>query len=483
MAEVSVDLDVKQLPPRLDGNQLAADMAYLNIEFSHLLQALEKIDSLVLGNLSKSSHKEFFKDYAKLDHLTSIRKLSDAITFSSISFLHLPFQITAVFDNVNLDWVSLVFTDGIKIQINRILVNFSIDGSGDLEKIFTNKNRIYETMKRLSLDTEFLDFSELFSYLKIISSNASIDLQRKFHNGDLKNFDFSLNRLDDLKEFVSDLTWDNFRNIKYDLVKEIDIRYLLNQFTQYPIGRRTNVYQLFTEEITLNKNSNEIQKLKAELIALQNKYETGIDRRLDELAKAKLEFENLKESTERVKTNLIDETTEVARSNYGQRYLEQYTNSLKLFNDWGSFNSPLFLWSALGFAISIVSFGLIIYILIENKFTVQQILIRLSFIPISSLLIWFCFHQYNKQKNIIEEYAHKKTVAMSLAVFADRLDEEQNPEIKQRFYETVFEALHTSPIERLQKNSGKNESELIAEIGKEIIVHQSKNMISPSKDA
>ena len=169
---------------------------------------------------------------------------------------------------------------------------------------------------------------------------------------------------------------------------------------------------------------------------------------------------------------MIDETTEVTRSNYGKRYLEQYTNSLKLFNDRGSWNSPLLLWSALGFVISIVSFGLIIYILIENTFTVQQILIRLSFIPISSLLIWFCFHQYNRQKNIIEEYAHKKTVAMSLAVFADRLDEEQNPEIKQRFYETVFEALHTSPIERLQKSRGKSESEVIAEIGKEIIVSQ-----------
>ena len=158
--------------------------------------------------------------------------------------------------------------------------------------------------------------------------------------------------------------------------------------------------------------------------------------------------------------------------------------SRKLVVDWDPkgkkkyLNSSLLFWGGAGMLLALTTliyFFWQFHTITSNK-EIQVVLARLSVFPLISILIWFCFHQYNRQKIIVEDYAHKKTVTLSISTFIDQINNDASKEVRENFYRSVFETLHSSPLERLQKNAGKNESDVIAEIGKEIIVNQGKTI-------
>lgn len=72
---------------------------------------------------------------------------------------------------------------------------------------------------------------------------------------------------------------------------------------------------------------------------------------------------------------------------------------------------------------------------------------RLSMIPLTITGAIFCANQYVKQKNIIEDYAYKTTIAKSIIAFSEEL-REKSPEKYTEYISTVLKEIHQDPLRK-----------------------------------
>lgn len=93
---------------------------------------------------------------------------------------------------------------------------------------------------------------------------------------------------------------------------------------------------------------------------------------------------------------------------------------------------------------------------------------RLSMIPFTIMGAVFCANQYTKQKNIIEDYAYKTTIAKSIIAFSEEL-RTKDPEQYAEYISTILKEIHQDPLRRRGKGSdefkiGKDSTGLIEKV-------------------
>ena len=79
---------------------------------------------------------------------------------------------------------------------------------------------------------------------------------------------------------------------------------------------------------------------------------------------------------------------------------------------------------------------------------------RLSMIPFTIAGAIFCANQYTKQKNIIEDYAYKTTIAKSIIAFSEEL-RSKDPERYAEYISTILREIHQDPLRK--RGKGKDE--------------------------
>lgn len=77
---------------------------------------------------------------------------------------------------------------------------------------------------------------------------------------------------------------------------------------------------------------------------------------------------------------------------------------------------------------------------------------RLSMIPFTITGSIFCANQYTKQKNLIEDYAYKTTIAKSMVAFSEEL-RNKDPERYAEYISTILKEIHQDPLRRRGKNA------------------------------
>ena len=77
---------------------------------------------------------------------------------------------------------------------------------------------------------------------------------------------------------------------------------------------------------------------------------------------------------------------------------------------------------------------------------------RLSMIPFTITGAIFCANQYTKQKNLIEDYAYKTTIAKSIIAFSEEL-RTKDPERYAEYISTILKEIHQDPLRKRGKNS------------------------------
>lgn len=77
---------------------------------------------------------------------------------------------------------------------------------------------------------------------------------------------------------------------------------------------------------------------------------------------------------------------------------------------------------------------------------------RLSMIPFTITGSIFCANQYTKQKNLIEDYAYKTTIAKSMVAFSEEL-RGKDPERYAEYISTILKEIHQDPLRKRGKNS------------------------------
>lgn len=93
---------------------------------------------------------------------------------------------------------------------------------------------------------------------------------------------------------------------------------------------------------------------------------------------------------------------------------------------------------------------------------------RLSMIPFTIMGAVFCANQYTKQKNIIEDYAYKTTIAKSIIAFSEEL-RTKDPEQYAEYISTILKEIHQDPLRKRGKGSdefkiGKESTGLIEKV-------------------
>ena len=77
---------------------------------------------------------------------------------------------------------------------------------------------------------------------------------------------------------------------------------------------------------------------------------------------------------------------------------------------------------------------------------------RLSMIPLTITGSIFCANQYTKQKNLIEDYAYKTTIAKSMVAFSEEL-RNKDPERYAEYISTILKEIHQDPLRKRGKNA------------------------------
>ena len=77
---------------------------------------------------------------------------------------------------------------------------------------------------------------------------------------------------------------------------------------------------------------------------------------------------------------------------------------------------------------------------------------RLSMVPFTIAGAIFCANQYTKQKNLIEDYAYKSTIAKSIIAFSEEL-RTKDPERYAEYISTILKEIHQDPLRKRGKNS------------------------------
>ncbi|EXU77299.1 hypothetical protein [Erwinia mallotivora] len=108
-----------------------------------------------------------------------------------------------------------------------------------------------------------------------------------------------------------------------------------------------------------------------------------------------------------------------------------------------------------------------------NDGNLHYLISRLLIAPLFLIGTWFCANQYVKQKNIIEDYAYKKVLSLSLLSIKDEI-EKTGADNTTEFIRAVQNEIMKSPLESLNKKHYNNEVKML----KGIHVHAMNSMIS-----
>lgn len=155
--------------------------------------------------------------------------------------------------------------------------------------------------------------------------------------------------------------------------------------------------------------------------------------------------------------NLIETAKEALRYKNAEGLSAAYSAQLtEAQNKW---RLGLWLAGAISFLLITLLIGMWIMLgwgIDQTTSTENQMLLnligRLSMIPFTVTGSIFCANQYTKQKNLIEDYAYKTTIAKSMVAFSEEL-RGKDPERYAEYISTILKEIHQDPLRKRGKNS------------------------------
>ncbi len=143
----------------------------------------------------------------------------------------------------------------------------------------------------------------------------------------------------------------------------------------------------------------------------------------------------------------------------GRHFEKQHNDSKEFYHRW-LYGSAVFIASAMAIGV---------WVLLDHKNSddIAFAFARLSLMPISIAGAWFCASQFVKQKNIIEDYAYKKVLALSLVSFKEELQNENVSDHLKSYLNMALKEIHRYPLEALQSDSTSlTDREMLKELKK-----------------
>lgn len=202
-----------------------------------------------------------------------------------------------------------------------------------------------------------------------------------------------------------------------------------------------------TNEKLIKNFAISIQKSEANVVLL--------DSRLDESEQKLTAYEEERNNILTEANSLIESARQALNYTTAQGISASFeTQRIKSVGFW---NVGAWLVAAGLFMVMLILVSL--WILSGKDITPTVLIGRILMVPILSIGLYFCISQYNKQKNIIEDYAYKTVVAQAIVGFSEQIkkNENENTDEYSSYMKTALAEIHQDPLrERGKKNSTNN---------------------------
>lgn len=203
----------------------------------------------------------------------------------------------------------------------------------------------------------------------------------------------------------------------------------------------------------LDKEGEAYDEFNKKNTALQNQ----LNKRLEEIDQRKITFdefvEYVKNQTgfiEAKREDIIKLTGMAADASLGARYHKREGDLLKGLSFWK--------WAVPIISIVAILWVIVVFTWLQTKTdnTYLDLVINLLKTSPAFVLMGFVFSQYNKERNIQEEYAFKSAVAMTITAYSDLLKGEDNDQnrSRQEMIKTAVSQVHLPPKLYSEKSSG-----------------------------
>lgn len=214
----------------------------------------------------------------------------------------------------------------------------------------------------------------------------------------------------------------------------------------------------------ITKLHTESSDAKTNILEYQEKiheFAEGIEGHQERLEEQSRKFDNFKATLDEYTKQQEEHKKEAEKLINDARQALRYTTSYGLsasFNTQcqnlkGIWGYKLWLWIVCA-AIAIICVIRISYSLIDDAHQVNtemlpsmlmQIVGKISMLPLLVTAAIFCAKQYTKQKNLLEDYSYKLTLAQSMVAFSEEL-REKDPDKYQEYLSMVLREIHQDPL-------------------------------------
>lgn len=109
-----------------------------------------------------------------------------------------------------------------------------------------------------------------------------------------------------------------------------------------------------------------------------------------------------------------------------------------------------------------------------------QIVSKLSMVPLLVTAAIFCANQYNKQKNLLEDYSYKLALSKSLVAFSEELRDKDQDKYKEYLSMVLREILQDPLRHRVDPNAAKNTN--LGKASLDNVVKLAENVVKLSKE-
>lgn len=227
---------------------------------------------------------------------------------------------------------------------------------------------------------------------------------------------------------------------------------------------KIRLYELFINKDRFMEYSNEIDNLRNSKTQIFNEIEKQAEEQKGILNSNANTIKTYEEEIKSFKEEYNTKTTEASKLIEEAKNALNYKNaeglsaafSTQLSDAKGKRNWKTFIW-IIG---ALIFIGITIFIgmwivtgwwldtsTMNNSQMIYSLVGRLSIIPFTIAGAIFCANQYIKQKNIIEDYAYKTTIAKSIIAFSEEL-REKSPERYTEYLSTILKEIHQDPLRK-----------------------------------
>ena len=183
---------------------------------------------------------------------------------------------------------------------------------------------------------------------------------------------------------------------------------------------------------------------------------TLLDSRLEESEKKLTAYEEERQNILNDASSLIESARQALNYSTAQGISASFETQRD--NSVGFWNVGAWLVGAVFFMGLIILVSL--WILSGKDITITVLIGRVLMVPILSIGLYFCISQYNKQKNIIEDYAYKTVVAKAIVGFSEQIkkNENENTDEYSSYMKTALAEIHQDPLRERGKSKNPNNS-------------------------